>query len=120
MMCAGVGKSGSPMARERIFFPWPWDSAMRSLMRTVGEGSIERTRFAKRAIGTGRRRHRKSAPIMLNWAYVRRSNIGRAVIMPNWAQRGLHSRLVEASIQLCSTGHDGTEPRRRDDVVDSL
>ena len=23
---------------------------------------------------------------MLNWAYVRLSNIGRAVIMPNWAQ----------------------------------
>src|SRR5256885_4961266 len=58
-MCAGVGKSGSPMARERIFFPWHHDSAMRSLMRTVGEGSMERTRLAKRAMGAGMRKNRK-------------------------------------------------------------
>jgi hypothetical protein len=27
---------------------------MRSLIRTVGEGSIERTRFAKRVMGAGK------------------------------------------------------------------
>ena len=50
MMCAGVGKSGSPIASERIFSPRAFRSVMRSLMRTVADGSIERTRFAKRAV----------------------------------------------------------------------
>ena len=46
-MWAGVGKSGSPIARERTFSPRAFISAITSPIWTVGEDSIERTRFAK-------------------------------------------------------------------------
>ena len=52
-MWAGVGKSGSPTLRERTGSPRARISATRFPRRTVGEDSIDVTRFAKRAMVVG-------------------------------------------------------------------